>query len=229
MAAVKVKNEKNNARFEMASFIIVFASIAVMALETFTLPDYLREILVDVNNILSLVFVAEYVFRLATAENKRGYVTSFYGLIDLIALSPIFISAAAGMRAVRLLRLLRVMRLLKLTRCISALDNYKEAFKLIAAEMTLFTIVALVFILGFAFVIYEVEHKAQPDTYRNIFDSFWWATISLTSVGYGDIYPVTVVGRMLTLVMVLTGMGIVTIPTALLASALSRVATGGSD
>lgn len=216
-------NEKNNARFEIASSIIVFASIAVMALETFTLPDRLKEILFAVDVTLSLVFVAEYIFRVAVAENKREYVTSFYGLIDLIALFPLLIPASTSVRVVRLVRVLRVIRLLKITRYSIALDNYGQALKLIAAEVALFTIVALVFIISFAFVIYEVEHEVQPEVYRNIFDSFWWATISLTSVGYGDIYPVTVVGRMLTLVMVLTGMGIVAVPTALLASALSKV------
>ncbi len=216
-------NEKNNARFEIASSIIVFASIAVMALETFTLPDRLKAILFAVDVTLSLVFVAEYIFRVAVAENKREYVTSFYGLIDLIALFPLLIHASASVRVVRLVRVLRVIRLLKITRYSIALDNYGQALKLIAAEVALFTIVALVFVISFAFVIYEVEHEVQPEVYRNIFDSFWWATISLTSVGYGDIYPVTVVGRLLTLVMVLTGMGIVAVPTALLASALSRV------
>ena len=104
-----------------------------------------------------------------------------------------------------------------------ALDRYRQALKLISAEAILFTGVAFVFIIGFAFLIFEVEHEAQPDVYRNIFDSIWWATISLTSVGYGDVYPVTIAGRLLTLAMVLTGMGIVAVPTALLASALSRV------
>lgn len=91
-------NEKNNARFEIASSIMVFASIAVMALETFTLPDRLKETLFAVDVTLSLVFVAEYIFRVAVAENKRGYVTSFYGLIDLIALFPLLIPASTSVR-----------------------------------------------------------------------------------------------------------------------------------
>ena len=115
------------------------------------------------------------------------------------------------------------LRLLKLKRYNNALERYRQALKLIAAETMLFAGVAFIFIFTFAFVIYEVEHEAQPDVYRNIFDSFWWAVISLTSVGYGDVYPVTIAGRMLTLAMVLSGMGIVAVPTALLASALSRV------
>ena len=214
---------KNNARFEMALSVAVLASIAIMALETFALPARLLEALFVADVMLSLLFVAEYLFRVATAKDKRAYVTSFYGLIDLVAILPILIHAAGSARVIRLLRVLRILRLLKLKRLNNALDNYRAALNLIAAEATLFTGVAFIFILGFAFIIYEVEHEAQPAAYRNIFDAVWWAIISLTSVGYGDVYPVTIAGRMLTLAMVLTGMGIVAVPTALLASALSRV------
>ncbi len=212
-----------NARFEIASSIAVFASITIMALGTFDLAPELKHALFVADVALSLAFVAEYLFRIATAENKRRYMTSFYGLIDLVALLPILIHAAASVRVIRLLRLLRILRLLKMGRYSNALDRYTEALKLISAEATLFTGVALVFIIAFAFVIYEVEHEAQPDLYRNIFDAIWWAVISLTSVGYGDVYPVTTAGRLFTLAMVLIGMGIVAVPTALLASALSQV------
>ena len=220
---------KNNARFEMAISVAVFASIAIMALETFALPAGLTEALFIADVTLSLVFVAEYLFRVATAENKRGYITSFYGIIDLVAILPILVHAAASVRVLRLLRVLRVLRLLKLKRYNDALDRYLQALKLIAAEAVLFTGVAFIFIISFAFVIYEVEHEAQPEKYRNIFDSIWWAVISLTTVGFGDLYPVTTAGRLLTLAMVLTGMGIVAVPTALLASAMSRVHNVESD
>ena len=220
---------KNNARFEMVISVAVFASIAIMALETFALPAGLNEALVVADVTLSLVFVAEYLFRVATAENKRGYITSFYGVIDLVAILPILIHAAASVRVLRLLRVLRVLRLLKLKRYNDALDRYRQALKLIAAEAVLFTGVAFIFIISFAFMIYEVEHEAQPEKYRNIFDSIWWAVISLTTVGFGDLYPVTTAGRLLTLAMVLTGMGIVAVPTALLTSALSRVHNVESD
>lgn len=220
---------KNNARFEMVISVAVFASIAIMALETFALPAGLTEALFIADVTLSLVFVAEYLFRVATAENKRGYITSFYGIIDLVAILPILVHAAASVRVLRLLRVLRVLRLLKLKRYNDALDRYLQALKLIAAEAVLFTGVAFIFIISFAFVIYEVEHEAQPEKYRNIFDSIWWAVISLTTVGFGDLYPVTTAGRLLTLAMVLTGMGIVAVPTALLASALSRVHNVESD
>ena len=193
-----------------------------MALETFALPIAVKDALLIADVALTLIFLAEYIYRVTTAESKRGYVTSFYGIIDLVALLPILIHAAASLRVLRLLRVLRILRLLKVTRYTQALERYRQALKLIAAEATLFAGVASVFVIGFAFLIYEVEHAAQPELYRNIFDAIWWAVISLTTVGYGDVYPITAVGRMLTLAMVLTGMGIVAVPTALLASALSR-------
>ncbi len=220
---------KSSARFEVASSLAVFTSIAIMALETFALPDDWRHLLFAADITLSLVFVGEYVFRIASADNRRAYVTGFYGIVDLVALLPLLFHAAASLRVLRLLRVLRVLRLLKLTRYTNALDRYQEALKSIAAEASLFGSVAFVFIIGFAFLIYEVEHEAQPDVYGNIFDSVWWAVISLTSVGYGDVYPITTAGRILTLAMVLTGMGIVAVPTALLASALSRARGPGLE
>ena len=222
-------NSQDKARFEIAISIAVFASIAIMALETFTLPTGVKEALFAADVALSLVFVVEYLFRIATAKDKRAYVTSFYGIIDLIAIFPILVHAASSVRVVRLLRVLRIIRLLKIKRYSDALDRYRRALKLIAAEATLFAGVAFVFIIGFAFLIYEFEHEAQPDVYGNIFDSIWCAAISLTSVGYGDVFPITPAGRMFTLAMVLTGMGIVAVPTALLASALSRVHNGESE
>lgn len=219
---------KNNARLEIAITIAVFASIAIMAMETFSLPDEWIHLLFLADVTLSVIFVIEYVLRIFTAENKRAYVTSFYGLIDLVALLPLLMHAAASLRVLRLLRVLRVLRLLKVTRYTNAIDRYKLALKSVVAEATLFSSVAAIFIISFAFLIYEVEHKSQPELYRNIFDSIWWAVISLTSVGYGDVYPVTAAGRMLTLAMVLTGMGIVAVPTALLASALSRAHGDGA-
>ena len=164
---------KNNARLELAISVAVFVSIAIMALETVALPAGLTEALFVADVTLSLVFVAEYLFRVATAENKRGYITSFYGIIDLVAIFPIVVPAAASVRVLRLLRVLRVLRLLKLKRYNDALDRYRQALTIIAAEAALFTGVAFIFIMSFAFVIYEVKHEAQPGKYRNIFDSIW--------------------------------------------------------
>ena len=160
---------KNNARFEIVMSVAVIASIVIMALETFALPTGLKEALFVADAALSLAFVAEYLFRVVTAENKRAYITSFFGIIDLIAIFPILVHALASARVIRLLRVLRVIRLLKLKRYSDALDRYRRALRLIVAEATLFTGVAFVFIHQLSpSLIYEVEHDAQPDVYTAI-------------------------------------------------------------
>ena len=159
-----------SARFEIASSAAVLVSIAVMALETFTLPAAVQEALFIADVALSLAFFAEYLYRIAKANNKLGYVTSFYGVVDLVATFPILVHAASS---ARLLRVLRVIRLLKVKRYNDALSRYQKALKLIAAEAALFTGVTFVFIIGFAFMIYEFEHDAQPELYRNIFNAIW--------------------------------------------------------
>lgn len=210
----------DNLHFEIFASAAVIASIVVMALETFAFPPHVRELLLALDISLGLFFVAEYLLRIATAQDKRAYITSFYGMIDLLATLPLLLHMASAVRVVRLLRLLRVLRLMKIWRFNTALDRFAKALKLIAPEASLFVGVAFIFIITFAFLIYEIESQHQPDKFQNIFDSIWWVIISLTSVGYGDIYPITSAGRMLALLMVLTGMGIVAVPTALLASAL---------
>lgn len=212
---------ENKARLEIFVSLAVVASIAVMALETFALSARLRDAVFIADVSLSLIFLVEYLLRIVTAENKRAYVTSFYGIIDFIALLPILFHVADSVRVLRLLRVMRVLRLLKVTRYTEALNRFKEALKSITAEAMLFTGVGFIFSVCFAFMIYEVEHEAQPEVYRNILDSIWWSVVSL--VGYGDVYPVTAAGRILTMAMLLTGTGIIAVPTALLASALSQV------
>ena len=102
-----------SARFEMVSFVAVFASIVVMGLETFdTLPEEVPRVLKGVDTVLALLFVLEYAYRIKTAKNKRAYILSFYGVIDLIALFPIVAPMLKSARVVRLVRLLRIICLL---------------------------------------------------------------------------------------------------------------------
>ena len=118
---------QKSARFEIAISAAVVASIVIMALETFDLPPRLLQALFVADVALSLLFVAEYLFRLATAEDKLDYAKSFYGIVDLVALLPILVHAAGSVRVARLLRVLRIVRLLKLKRYNDALERYRLA------------------------------------------------------------------------------------------------------
>lgn len=122
--------------------------------------------------------------------------------------------------AVRIFRLLRLLRIFKLNRYFASLAAIGQVIKSKSRELlgSLF-FVALMLVVS-SLVIYAVEHDAQPDVFKNAFSGLWWAIATLTTVGYGDIYPVTTVGRMVGAVIALLGIGMVAIPTGIISSGL---------
>jgi voltage-gated potassium channel len=124
--------------------------------------------------------------------------------------------------SIRVLRLVRIFRIFKLVRYNKAIKNYRLAMKLIKYELIMFFIL-MVFALYVASVgIYYFEHAVQPDKFASIFDCLWWSIVTLTTVGYGDIYPVTAGGKIFTFFILLTGIGVIAIPSGLFASALTK-------
>ena len=156
---------------------------------------------------------------------------SFFGLVDLIAILPFYLSLGIDLRAVRVLRLLRVVRLFKLARYNQAMLRLQRAAALAKEELVLFVGVALMLIYMSAVGIYFFENPVQPDIFASIVHSLWWAVITLTTVGYGDAVPVTVGGRLFTFVILLLGLGIVAVPTGVIAAALekARDEEGGAE
>ncbi len=170
-----------------------------------------------------LIFSLEYIARIWIADRKRDYIFSFYGIIDFLAILPFYLQAAVDLRCVRIFRLMRLLRALKILRYSRALRRLKQAFAEARDELILLSF-ATAFLLFLASVgIYYFENEAQPERFSSIFDCFWWAVATLTTVGYGDIYPVTTGGRVFTFVILMVGLGFVAAPTGLLASALTKV------
>lgn len=167
------------------------------------------------------IFTVEYLLRVAVADSRSGFVLSFSGIIDLLAILPFYIASGVDLRSVRVFRLFRLFRILKLARYTEALNRFKSAIKSIKEELALFA-AATAFILYLSSVgIYYFENAVQPDKFTSIFSCLWWAVISVTTVGYGDMYPVTLGGRIFTFFVLVAGIGIVAVPTSLLAAALS--------
>ncbi|MEM1186856.1 MAG: ion transporter [Planctomycetota bacterium] len=209
--------------FDAACQVLIVISLAALAFETLPgLSDRSRVVLKAIEWISLSLFSIEYVVRLLAASNKARYATSFYGVIDLAAIAPSLIGVGFDLRSIRALRLLRVFRVLKLARYSDAIQRVNIALRLAREELVLFGAVTLVVLFLAAVGIYEFEHQAQPEVFASIFHSLWWAVVTLTTVGYGDAYPVTVGGRAFTLVVLLVGLGIVSIPPGLIASALSK-------
>lgn len=203
--------------------LIIF-SVFCFSLET--LPDLnqsTRSFLHISEVIVVVLFTIEYLIRVSLSKKRLKFIFSFYGLIDLIAILPFYLAFAVDLRTLRLLRLLRLVRILKLARYNTALQRFAKALYLAKEELTIFTMTSFVVLYLSAVGIFHFEHAVQPNVFRSIFDSLWWSVATLTTVGYGDIYPITNGGRFFTFIVLMIGLGLVAVPTGIVASALSAV------
>lgn len=220
----KVGNILERPVFVWAISGLIVYSVVCFSVET--LPDLSFEIIQFLRYseiLIVLIFTVEYLYRIFQAPNKIKFIFSFYGLIDLVAILPFYISFAVDLRTMRLVRLLRLLRILKLARYNSAIKRFSKAIFIAKEELIIFTLASLVVLYLAAVGIYHFEHRAQPEVFRSIFDCLWWAVATLTTVGYGDIYPVTIGGRLFTFFILMVGLGLVAVPAGIVASALSAV------
>ncbi|MBT8444018.1 MAG: ion transporter [Gammaproteobacteria bacterium] len=168
------------------------------------------------------VFTIEYLLRIVIADRPLRFMTSFYGIIDLCAIAPFYIATSLDLRALRGFRLLRVFRVFKLVRYSQAMQRYHRAFVMSREELVLFGIVSALVLFLAGLGIYYFENPVQPEVFSSVFSSLWWAVVTLTTVGYGDMVPVTLGGRLFTFVLLVIGIGVVAVPTAILSGALAK-------
>lgn len=202
--------------------ILIIASLVAFAVETLPNLDNYTKLFLRYFEVLCIsVFTLEFLTRLYFSKPKGKYLFSFFGIIDLVAILPFYLSSGVDLRSVRAFRLLRLFRVLKLARYNTAMKRFNQAFAIAKEELILFSAVALILLYLSSVGIYYFENEAQPETFSSVFHSFWWAIATLTTVGYGDIYPVTAGGKVFTFFVLMTGLGLVAVPTGLVASALS--------
>jgi len=185
------------------------------------LSDEFIGILLNLELAIIILFCSEYILRLVVAEKKFKFVFSFWGLVDLIAILPFFL-LSFDLIMLRALRLMRLFRILKLGRYSSSMSRVATALKIAKEDLMLSLVASLIMLLVASFGIYQFENAAQPDKFSSIFDSLWWALATLTTVGYGDVYPITAGGKIFTGFILFIGMGIVAIPAGIMASALTE-------
>ena len=172
------------------------------------------------------IFSFEYLYRIRLSfQEKRmkgvyKYMFSAYGLIDLISILPFFLNQLVKVdgRFLRILRLFRLTRIFKLGRGSSSLKLFIKALNGVKNELKFTLFLSLLAILFSASAIYYLEHEAQPEKFSSITESIWWATVSLATVGYGDVYPVTAGGKLFASIISLIGIGIVAIPTGIISA-----------
>jgi voltage-gated potassium channel len=168
-----------------------------------------------------VLFSIEYFLRVYIESRKRDFIFSFYGMIDLLAILP-SLFLVPGFRVLRILRFLRIFRIFKATRFILAVDRLASALREIQQELLALVILSLMLVYLAACGIHFFERDVQPEEFGSIIDSMWWAVVTLTTVGYGDVYPTTGGGKVFTAIVTLIGVGLIAIPSGLLASVLTE-------
>tara|TARA_Y100000389_G_C17468156_1_gene527677 strand:+ start:5398 stop:6105 length:708 start_codon:yes stop_codon:yes gene_type:complete len=219
-----IKSETPQGRFfdYFIQFCIII-SLLSFSIETINdLPSQFLIVLNWIELVTVIIFSIEYVLRLYLSKHKIGYFLSFYGLIDLIAILPFYLSLGVDLRSIRILRLMRLFRILKLASYSDAIQTFQRAYNHIKSELIVFGVFSILILYVSSLGIYIFENEAQPDQFGSIFDSLWWSIVTLTTVGYGDAFPITVGGKIFTSIIVIIGLGIIAVPTGLFASALSK-------
>jgi voltage-gated potassium channel len=209
--------------FDLFIQVVIFSSLIAFSFETLPNLSPTTQLWLDRLEVVTVtIFTVEYLLRLWVADRPMAFIFSFYGIIDLLAILPFYVAAGIDLRSLRILRFLRLFRAFKLMRYSKAINRFHRAFLIAKEEIVLFLIVALMLLYFSAVGIYYFENEAQPKAFASVFHSMWWSVATLTTVGYGDIYPVTVGGKIFTFAVLLVGLGIVSVPAGLVASALSK-------
>jgi len=168
------------------------------------------------------VWISDLMFpKLSPLKARLKYIFSFLGFIDLVSILPFYLPFffKIDLRVVRILRLLRLLRLLKLNRHSKALRVIGQVLKKTKNDILVTVFMVFILLILASTLMYSIENDAQPEAFENIGQALWWAVATLTTVGYGDIYPITGLGKFLSGIIALLGIGIVALPTGIISSA----------
>lgn len=202
---------------------LIFYSVATMILETLPALEPYHAYFAVSDTIIAIVFTVEYLAFWAISDNKRKYPFTIDSMIDLMAIVPFFLQFGTPFLALRAIRFLRIFRILKLSKYNRAVDTLSLAVKRCAAELWITVYIAVIVILLSSTALYVAENEAQPEAYESIPAAMWSAIATLTTVGYGDVFPVTSLGRFIAVSIMLAGIGFVAIPTGLISSQLTAI------
>lgn len=210
---------------------LIIINVVALILESYEEIRSDFQVVFDIIEIFSvIIFTIEYILRLWSADYNKNekslicrvrFAFSPLGLIDLLAILPFYlpILMPIDLRVVRILRLLRLLRIFKLGRFSKSLKTINEVLKETKADLAITLFVTFILLVVSSTLMYHFENEVQPDKFASIGHSFWWSVATLTTVGYGDVYPMTGIGKILSAVIALIGIGFVALPTGIISSA----------
>ena len=216
--------------FDVVISIFIILNIVVTFLATFNQMAGIMKVLKGIELITIIFFTVEYIARLFTADflypNKTkgkavlAFIFSFYGIIDFLSCFPYYIPLATptGLAVLRLFRVFRIFRLFKINSQFDAFNVIVNVLNERKKQLISSVVLILMLMLSASMLMYGVEHEAQPEVFENALSGFWWSMATVFTIGYGDIYPVTMLGKLLALIISFLGVGIVAIPTGIISA-----------
>ena len=220
---VEDNTTKKGKLFDYFIQILIVLSLVSLSIESLpNLSDKTLNILQKFEILSITIFSTEYILRIFVSKRPIKYIFSFYGIIDILAILPFYVTGLMDLRFLRMFRIFRVFRAFKLIRYNKALSRFHNAYKIVKEELVLFFMVTLMLLFLVSAGIYAFENEAQPEVFKSVFHSAWWAVVTLTTVGYGDVYPITIGGRIFTFFVLMIGIGIIAVPAGLIGTALSK-------
>ena len=217
--------------FDVVLLTLIIFSVTTVVLESVsTIRDAYHDFFVSVEWFFTIIFTLEYILRVITSPRPWKYITSFFGVIDLLAIIPTYMGLlfdqSTFLLTIRALRLLRMFRVFKLGRYVKEAAVLVRALQLSMHKIVVFfgAVLALVLILGSLLYLIEGEENG----FTSIPQSIYWAIVTITTVGYGDLAPATVLGKILASVAMLTGFSIIAVPTGIISVEISKAVRSGN-
>ena len=208
--------------------LIIISIINLMLISVESFNSKYGDFFLIIRNTIMPIFIIEYLLRVYAAgydKKYKGfkgvlkYIITPYAIIDLVSILPyILVNIGFDSSSVRALRLLRIFRLLRARKYNIFIQLMKKILSNLKEELIVLFFFTIILLIVLAVIIYEIEHAAQPEVFTNIFQSIWWSVATLTTVGYGDMYPVTIVGKIITSIISIIGIAFIAIPGGLFAS-----------
>ena len=205
---------------------VIIANILAMFLETFDELSHLQALFDYIENITVFVFCIEYALRLWTAEylypeKSRTeavlrFIISYDGVVELLTILPFFF--LSGAVAFRMLRVVRIFHLFRINATYDSFHVITSVLREKRNQIASSLFIVLILMLASSLCMYSVEHQAQPDKFANALSGMWWSVSALLTVGYGDVYPITVLGRIMAVIISFLGVGAVAIPTGIISA-----------
>ena len=214
--------------FDIVLLFLILGSITILMLESVKeINEKWALTFYQLDWIITGLFTIEYALRIWTSENRNRYIFSFFGLIDLFSILPMFagliITGSHTLAVIRVLRLLRLFRVFKLVQFMGEASKLKEALRTSSRKIIIFIYFVIIVSVFVGTLMYVIEGPANGFT--SIPRSIYWAIVTLTTVGYGEITPHTMLGQLLALILMVTGYGVIAVPTGLVTAEIVRANT----